>query len=333
MSGRFFDSESMVWKPFGWIGDIVFLSLLWFICSVPIITMGAATTALYDAVAHGFRMKEPETVHRFFRTLKKEFKTATLATVIWGVILGVLYGILRTFGNSVAAISKLVFDEGKLTAKELYDLISCDFDGTDGERMRALLKNTAPKYGNNDDYVDSLVQRTIKLYTDAISEYTPVRGGKYGPSTQGLTCNVPMGANVGALPDGKKKGEALADNTSPTPGTDVLGPTAVVMSAAKIDHIALDNGTILNVKFHPSALADEERINKFCSFIRTYFALDGFQIQFNVVSADTLRAAQAHPDEYKSLVVKVAGYSAFFSALDEKLQNQIIERTEHQFGD
>ena len=92
-----------MWKPFGWIGDIVFLSLLWFICSVPIITMGAATTALYDAVAHGFRMKEPDTVHRFFRTLKKEFKTATLATVIWGVILGVLYGILRTFGNSVAA--------------------------------------------------------------------------------------------------------------------------------------------------------------------------------------------------------------------------------------
>ena len=102
MSNRFFDSESVVWKPFGWIGDIVFLSLLWFICSIPIITMGAATTALYDAVAHGFRMKEPETVHRFFRTLKREFKTATLTTVLWGVILGVLYGILRAFGNHAA---------------------------------------------------------------------------------------------------------------------------------------------------------------------------------------------------------------------------------------
>lgn len=103
MRGRFFDSESMVWKPFGWIGDIVFLSLLWFICSVPIITMGAATTALYDAVAHGFCQKEPETILRFLRTLKKEFKIATLSTIIWGVILGALFALLRAFGNNVAA--------------------------------------------------------------------------------------------------------------------------------------------------------------------------------------------------------------------------------------
>jgi formate C-acetyltransferase len=234
-------------------------------------------------------------------------------------------------GNSVAAIKKLVFEEKRLTAEHLQNLLDIDFEGIQGERMRSLLKNAAPKYGNDDDTVDQMVHDTIKLYTDGITKYTPARGGKYGPSTQGLTCNVPMGAIVGALPDGHKKGEALADNTSPTPGTDVNGPTAVVKSAAKIGQLAIDNGIILNVKFHPSALQDDDRIQKFCDFIRTYFALEGFQVQFNVVSSETLRAAQAHPEEYKTLVVKVAGYSALFSSLDERLQNQIIERTEHVF--
>lgn len=234
-------------------------------------------------------------------------------------------------GNSVAAIKKLVFEEHKLSPEELQQLLDSDFEGIQGERMRSLLKNAAPKYGNDDDYVDQLVRDTIKLYTDGITTYVPARGGKYGPSTQGLTCNVPMGAVVGALPDGRHKGEALADNTSPTPGTDTNGPTAVVKSAAKIGQIAIDNGIILNVKFHPSALQDSSRIQKFCDFIRTYFALEGFQVQFNVVSAETLRAAQQHPEEYKTLVVKVAGYSALFSTLDERLQNQIIARTEHMF--
>jgi pyruvate-formate lyase len=234
-------------------------------------------------------------------------------------------------GNSIAAIKKLVFDEKKLTTIELKRLLDNDFEGIQGERMRNLLQNAAPKYGNDDDYVDNIVRDTIKFYTDGITQYSPSRGGNYGPSTQGISCNVPLGAVVGATPDGRKAGITLADNTSPMPGTDHNGPTSVVKSASKIGQRAINNGTILNVKFHPTALQDDIRINKFCDFIRTYFTMEGFQVQFNVVSQEMLREAQKHPEDYKTLVVKVAGYSALFSALDERLQNQIIERTSHVF--
>ena len=234
-------------------------------------------------------------------------------------------------GNSLAVIKKLVFEEGKLTTAELKKLLDTNFEGIYGERMRNLLENAAPKYGNDEDYVDLLVKDTIKFYIDGITRYTPGRGGKYGPSTQSISCNVPMGAVVGATPDGRKAGVAVADNTSPMVGTDLNGPTAVVKSAGKIGQRAITNGTILNMKFHPSALQDEERIRKFCNLIRTYFSLGGYQVQFNVVSQEMLKEAKAHPEEYKTLVVKVAGYSALFSSLDERLQDQIIERTSHVF--
>jgi formate C-acetyltransferase len=163
-----------------------------------------------------------------------------------------------------------------------------------------------------------------------VTKFPPVRGGVVGPSTQSLTANVPAGAKVGATPDGRRAGEPLADNNSPTPGTDVSGPTAVLKSAAKLEHVLLSNGTILNLKFHPSALEGEARVQKFLAMIRAYFDLKGFQVQFNVISADMLRAAQAHPDQYRNLVVKVAGYSALFSTLDRKLQDQLIARTAHE---
>ena len=233
-------------------------------------------------------------------------------------------------GNSFAAVKKLVFEEGRLSAEELQRLIDSDFEGVQGERMRQLLVNAAPKYGNDDDYVDGLVHDAIAMYIDGITRYVPVRGGTYGPSTQGLSSNVPQGAAVGATPDGRKKGVTLADNTSPMPGTDTNGPIAVVKSAAKIGQRRINNGMILNVKFHPSALQDDERIRKFKDYLRTYFDLEGFQVQFNVVTEETLREAQKHPEDYKTLVVKVAGYSALFSALDVRLQDQIIERTSHR---
>lgn len=232
-------------------------------------------------------------------------------------------------GNSFAAVEELVFKKGQLTMEELQGLIERNFEGVQGERMRRLLVNGAPKYGNDDDLADRYVKEAISIYIDEIQTYTPARGGHYGPSTQGLTANVPQGASVGATPDGRRSGEALADNTSPAPGTDVSGPTAVVKSAAKIGQRRINNGMILNVKFHPSALQDPERITKFKDYLRAYFNLEGFQVQFNVVSQETLKEAQKHPEEYKTLVVKVAGYSAFFTTLDERLQNQIIERTSH----
>lgn len=232
-------------------------------------------------------------------------------------------------GNAFAAVQKLVFDEKRLTMGQLQELIDADFQGIQGERMRQLLINGAPKYGNNDDFVDNFVNQAIAAYVDELTSYRPLRGGHYGPSTQGLTANIPQGASVGATPDGRKAGAPLADNTSPTPGTDTSGPTAVVLSATKIGQRRINNGLILNVKFHPSALQDHDRIVKFRDYLRTYFDLDGFQVQFNVVNQETLREAQKHPEEYQTLVVKVAGYSAFFSTLDERLQNQIIERTSH----
>lgn len=232
-------------------------------------------------------------------------------------------------GNSLAAIQKLVFDEKRLSLEELQGYIDSDFEGMQGERIRQLLVNGAPKYGNNDDMVDAFVHDAIAVYVDGLTQYTPARGGQYGPSTQGLTANVPQGAACGATPDGRKKGEALADNTSPTPGTDFSGPTAVLQSATKIGQRRINNGLILNLKFHPSAMQDDARIKKFKDFLRTYFNNEGFQVQFNVVTEETLREAQKHPEEYKTLVVKVAGYSALFAALDERLQNQIISRTSH----
>lgn len=232
-------------------------------------------------------------------------------------------------GNSFAAVEELVFQKRRITMEELQALVDSDFEGVQGERMRSLLVNAAPKYGNDDDLADRYVREAIAIYIDEIQTYTPARGGHYGPSTQGLTANVPQGANVGATPDGRRKGEPLADNTSPAPGTDISGPTAVVKSAAKIGQRRINNGMILNVKFHPSALQDPERIRKFKDFLRAYFDLEGFQVQFNVIGQETLKEAQRHPEEYKTLVVKVAGYSAFFTTLDERLQNQIIERTTH----
>jgi len=232
-------------------------------------------------------------------------------------------------GSSLAAIKKIVFDEKVLTGYEVQDVLRSNFSGIKGERVRQMLLNNVEKYGNDNEFVDNFVRDVINYYIEGITKYTPLRGGNYGPSTQGITANVPMGFIVGATPDGRKAGEALADNTSPAPGTDVKGPTAVLKSAARLNHRKISNGTILNLKFHPTALKGEERLHKFCDLIRTFFKLKGYQVQFNVISADVLRRAQKYPQEYKTLMVKVAGYSALYSTLDKKLQDQIIKRTTH----
>ena len=238
------------------------------------------------------------------------------------------YGFVNT-ANSLAALKRLVFDERRLSGAEVYEALRGNFAGPQGEEIRQLLVNRAPKFGNDDDEVDDLAAALVRWLCAAIKRFQPLRGGGYGPSTQSLTANVPAGARVGATPDGRRDGEPFADNNSPSPGTDHNGPTAVLRSVAKLDHAQLGNGTILNLKFHPSALQGEERLRKFVSLVRAYFDLKGFQVQFNVISAETLREAQAHPEQYRNLVVKVAGYSALFSTLDKKLQDQIIARTAH----
>ena len=229
--------------------------------------------------------------------------------------------------NALAAVRKLVFEEKRLSGAELLAALDTDFVGSRGEQIRQMLLNWVPKYGNDDDSVDQIARQVLSEFVAEIDKHTPARGGHYAPTTQSLTVNVPYGKNVGATPDGRRAGEPLADNSSPSAGTDTRGPTAAVKSVAKLDHVVVSNGTILNLKFHPTALRGEERLRKFGTLIRTFFDLKGFQVQFNVLSPEALRDAQLHPERYRSLIVKVAGYSAYFTSLDKELQEQLIART------
>jgi formate C-acetyltransferase len=231
--------------------------------------------------------------------------------------------------DSLAAIKKLLFDEQRLTGAELLEALRTDFQGPRGEEIRLLLLNRAPKYGNDDDSVDLLAAQLFREYAQEITRYTPPRGGYYGPSIQSLSGNVPQGRRVGATPDGRRAQAPLADNASPSPGADRRGPTAVLQSAAKLDAVLASNGAILNLKFHPSALRGEGQLRKFVALLRSFVDLKGMQVQFNILSAEVLREAQLHPEQYRNLVVKVAGYSALFSMLDKELQDQIIARTTH----
>ncbi|MBE3138628.1 MAG: glycyl radical protein [Actinobacteria bacterium] len=237
---------------------------------------------------------------------------------------------LITLGNSMAALKKVVFEDKILTLSEVKKALDNDFEGNKGELIRQVLINRAPKYGNDIECVDQVVRQMADLVIEELKKLSaPVKGGWYAPSFQTLSANVPQGMVVGATPDGRKAGEPFADNISPAPGDDINGPTAVVKSCSKLDHLSITNGTILNLKFHPTALKSQESLKKFAALIRTYFDLLGFQVQFNIIDADTLKDAQKYPEKYRGLVVKVAGYSALFYTLDKKLQDQIITRTEY----
>lgn len=239
------------------------------------------------------------------------------------------HGIINV-GNALAAIKKLVFEEKLITLSELKDALDANFEERRGEEIRQMLINKALKYGNDNDYVDLITTEVSDYVLNVLERYTPIRGGKYGYSLQTISANIPQGELVGATPDGRKAGEALADNISAFPGTDIEGPTGVLKSAAKFDHESIVAGTILNLKFHPTAVKGEDKLRKLAELIRTYFVdLKGLQVQFNIVFADTLRDAQENPDKYRGLMVKVAGYSAFFTTLDKKVQDQIMTRTEH----
>jgi formate C-acetyltransferase len=242
------------------------------------------------------------------------------------------YGLANT-ANSLASVKKLIFEGKRLPAGELRDALAENFSGPRGESIRQMLLNRAPKFGNDDEVADGIAREVANLFAAAIRRYIPCRGGVYGPTTQTLTANVPQGMVVGATPDGRRAGEPLADNNSPTAGTDLNGPTAAILSVARLDHSRLSNGTVFNLKFHPSVFsAGEQRLLQFAALIRTFFELGGFQVQFNILSAETLAEAQVNPEKYRSLVVKVAGYSAQFIMLDRGLQDQIIERTMHRLA-
>ena len=195
-----------------------------------------------------------------------------------------------------------------------------NFEGPDGERIRQTLINRAPKFGNDIDYVDNLLADAYNEFIDTYSSYKNTRfgrgpiGGGYYAGTSSISANVPQGSSVGAMPDGRKAREPLAEGCSPSHGTDVNGPTAVYKSVAKLPTGRITGGVLLNQKLSPSSLTNEAGIAKLMAMIRTFFNdLHGYHVQYNIVSRDTLLAAKKEPQKYRNLIVRVAGYSAFFN--------------------
>jgi formate C-acetyltransferase len=229
--------------------------------------------------------------------------------------------------DSLAAIRYHVFDRKDVTMAELLEALEANFKGH--ERTMRVLLNKTPKYGNDDEYADALLTDLFNAFYAEVNGRKNTKGGSYRVNYLSTTCHVYFGSVTGATPDGRKAYEPLSDGISPVQGADRRGPTAVLKSAARMDH-ARTGGTLLNQKFTPQLLEGEEGIDRLAHLVRSYFRLDGHHIQFNVVSADTLRAAQENPEKYRDLIVRVAGYSDYFCDLTTALQNEIIARTEHQ---
>jgi formate C-acetyltransferase len=228
--------------------------------------------------------------------------------------------------DSLAAIKKLVFEEGRVTLSQLRDALAANWRGYEDLRKMFL---SAPKYGNDDDYVDSIAADLYIFFADEVSKYRTINGGRWVPGGISISSMWAGGAITGATPDGRFAGEVLADGAaSPMRGRDVNGPTAVIKSASKIPQQRFQS-FLLNMKFHPSALKTTEDLRKLAILIKTYFKLGGKHVQFNVVSRETLIEAQKHPENYRDLIVRVAGYSAHFIELAKPVQDEIIKRTEH----
>jgi trans-4-hydroxy-L-proline dehydratase len=241
-------------------------------------------------------------------------------TYIQGVGLG-------TLTDEMTAIKYHVFDHHTLCMNDLLASLRDNFAGS--ERTRQLLLNKTPKYGNDDDYADDIMRALFDIYYDAIDGRRNTKGGAYHINLLPTTCHVYFGSVCGASADGRRAWTPLSEGVSPVQGADRCGPTAAVRSVSKMDH-ARTGGTLLNQKLSPELLKDENGLDSLVQLVRGYFKLDGHHIQFNVVDAATLRAAQKSPDQYRNLIVRVAGYSDYFCDLGPALQEEIIARTEYQ---
>jgi pyruvate formate-lyase/glycerol dehydratase family glycyl radical enzyme len=252
---------------------------------------------------------------------------------VYDFISGLQVGIAN-LGDSLAAIKKCVFEDRTVTAAVLWDALLSDFAGERSEEIRALL-DAAPKYGNDEDYVDKLLVEAYASCIDEIFAHHNTRygrgpiGGGYYAGTSSISANVPQGASTMATPDGRHAGEPLAEGCSPSHGADTHGPTAVFKSVSKLDTEHITGGVLLNQKVSPQMLRTEADRTKLILLLRTFFnRLDGFHVQYNVVDRATLLDAQAHPERHRDLIVRVAGYSAFFNVLSKATQDDIIARTE-----
>jgi formate C-acetyltransferase/4-hydroxyphenylacetate decarboxylase large subunit len=233
---------------------------------------------------------------------------------------------LVNVANSLAVIKSLCFEDRVCSLEEMRKAVAVNWVGHEMLRKRAL---AVPKWGNDEDSVDGIFLDLFSDYCNWVRGQKNYLGQPYDPSMLAISTPVPFGKACAAFPDGRRMGEPLADGvTSPFPGTDTHGPTAVVRSSSKVDHTQIRGG-LLNLKFHPSALHGEQGSRNLLALVKTYFEKPGFQVQFNVVDSEMLRDAQAHPEQYRDLVVRVAGFSAYWVEMSKPLQDQVIWRTEH----
>jgi formate C-acetyltransferase len=235
---------------------------------------------------------------------------------------------IATITDSLAVIKKHVFEDKKMSMDEL--LKACKTDFKDYEKIYDLVYYHTPKYGNDDDYADDILKDVAQALQDAIAGRKTPKGSKTVVEFLPTTCHVYFGQVMEASPNGRRAGTALPDGISPEKGADRNGPTAVIRSASKLDQLKT-GGALLNQKFTPKVIEGEEGISHVAALIRSYFAMDGHHIQFNVIDKATLLDAQKHPEEYEDLIVRVAGYSDYFNNLDRALQDEIINRTEQSF--
>ena len=261
-------------------------------------------------------------------------KTIKEGAAVYDFISGLQVGIAN-MANSLAAIKKLVYDEKKITREQLWNAILDDFQSPENKKIQEMLNDEAPKYGNDDDYADNLIVEAYDSYIDEIKKYPntrynrgPIGGIRYA-GTSSISANVGQGMGTMATPDGRNAHEPLAEGCSPAHNTDKNGPTAVFKSISKLRTEKITGGVLLNQKMTPQMLSTEENKQKLELLIRTFFnRLHGYHVQYNIVSKETLIDAQKHPENHKDLIVRVAGYSAFFNVLSKATQDDIIGRTE-----
>ncbi len=232
---------------------------------------------------------------------------------------------LGSITDELVALKYHIYDKKTISMEGMLDALKKNFE--DYEEFWKVLNDETPKYGNDDDYADDITRQVFEIYYNAVDGRPTAKGGYHRVNLLPTTCHVYFGSVIGAMPDGRKAKVPLSEGISPVQGADRNGPTAVIKSAAKIDHLRT-GGTLLNQKFTPSFLDDDQGIEKVMHLIRSYFRMDGHHIQFNVVTAETLKKAKKHPENYRDLIVRVAGYSDYFVDLTDELQDEIIRRTE-----
>jgi formate C-acetyltransferase len=235
---------------------------------------------------------------------------------------------IGTITDCLSSIKYNVFDKKKFDMNELMNALDANFEGY--EQIKNIVTNKTPKYGNDDDYADELMLDAFNAFYEEVTDRKNMKGGYYRINMLPTTCHVHFGSVMGASPNGRLAHKPLSEGISPAKGADRNGPTAVIKSASKMDHLRT-GGTLLNQKFTPSVVAGDEGLENMAAFVKSYFTMDGHHIQFNVIDKQTLIDAQNNPDEYKDLIVRVAGYSDHFHNLSKALQDEIIERTEQSF--